>query len=134
MSTYDLDMPNQLCTLSKAKPQARKEPETQADQTRLAQSVRLAAIGELASGVAHLINNPLTTIIADAQIILQMLPPDHPARESAEAIEEAGWRAQRVVQLLLEFSQPIPQPAGARLNQQHSSARTYSGRRKHSIQ
>ncbi len=66
----------------------------------------MAAIGELASGVAHQINNPLTTIIADAQLIQQMLPAEHPARESAEAIEQAGWKAQQVVELLLEFSQP----------------------------
>ncbi len=81
-------------------------PDFFAAQTHLAQSVRMAAIGELASGIAHQINNPLTTIIADAQLILQMLPADHPAHESAEAIEQAGWRAQQVVQLLLEFSQP----------------------------
>jgi hypothetical protein len=44
------------------------EAQIQAAHTRLTQSARLAAIGELASGVAHHINNPLTTIIAEAQI------------------------------------------------------------------
>ncbi|MBI3762815.1 MAG: response regulator [Chloroflexi bacterium] len=89
---------------------ARKTLEAQirAAQTHLAQAVRLTAIGELASGVAHQINNPLTTMIGEAQILLSQLPPDHPARESAEAIERAGWRAQAVVQRLLEFSQPAP--------------------------
>lgn len=79
-------------------------------QTRLVQAARLTAIGELASGVAHQINNPLTTIIADSQILLQVLPAGHPGRESAEAIVQAGWRAQRVVQQLLEFSRP---PSGS---------------------
>lgn len=82
------------------------EAQIQAAQTRLAQSARLVAIGELASGVAHHINNPLTTIIAEAQILLQKLPEGHPARESAEAIEQAGWRVQRTVQHLIDFSQP----------------------------
>jgi PAS domain S-box-containing protein len=86
------------------------QAQIQSAQTQLVQSARLAAIGELASGVAHYINNPLTTIIADSQLLLQELPTGHPGRESAEAIVDAGWRAQSVVQRLLEFSRP---PSGA---------------------
>jgi len=82
------------------------EAQIVAAQTRLAQSSRLAAVGELASGVAHHINNPLTTIIAEAQLLLHNLPAAHPARESAEAIEQAGWRVQKAVQQLLDFSRP----------------------------
>lgn len=78
----------------------------QAAQAKLAQTARLAAIGELASGVAHQISNPLTTIIADAQILLNTLPDVHPGRESAKAIEKAGWRTQQVVQRLMEFARP----------------------------
>ncbi len=80
----------------------------QSAQTQLVQSARLAAIGELASGVAHQIGNPLTTIIAEAQLLLQNLNNDHPARESAEAIEKAGWRVQQAINNLLEFSRPAP--------------------------
>lgn len=79
---------------------------TRAAQTQLVQAARLATIGEMASGVAHRINNPLTTILADAQILLRQLAADHPGRESAEAIEQAGWRLQQVVQQLTEFSRP----------------------------
>jgi two-component system NtrC family sensor kinase len=82
------------------------EAQVQAAQTQLAQAARLAAIGELASGVAHQISNPLTTVIGEAQILLRSLGPDHPGRESAEAIERGGWRAQEAVQRLLEFSRP----------------------------
>lgn len=79
-------------------------------QTQLTQAARMATIGELASGVAHQINNPLTTIIADAQILLRNLPEEPTAvRESAEAIEQAGWRLQEAVQRLLEFSRPGPE-------------------------
>jgi PAS domain S-box-containing protein len=87
---------------------SRKQMEAQisAAQTRLTQSARLAAIGELASGVAHHINNPLTTIIAEAQLLLQSLPGDHVGRESAEAVEKAGWRVQKTVQQLIDFSRP----------------------------
>jgi len=82
------------------------EARVQTVQTQLIHAARLAAIGELASGVAHHINNPLTTIIAEAQILLHSLPPDHPAYDSAEAIETAGWRMQAAVQRLLDFSRP----------------------------
>ena len=82
------------------------ENQIQAVQTHLVQAARMATIGEVAAGVAHQIYNPLTTIIADAQILLRTLPMDQPGRDSAEAIEQAGWRLQQVVQRLMEFSRP----------------------------
>lgn len=87
----------------------RLEAQIQAAQTHLVHAARLATIGEVASGVAHQIYNPLTTIIADAQILLRQLPASQPGRESAEAIEQAGWRLQKVVQRLLEFTRPETQ-------------------------
>jgi C4-dicarboxylate-specific signal transduction histidine kinase len=75
-------------------------------QMQLVQAARLATIGEMASGVAHQIYNPLTTIIADAQLLLRQLPDGAAARESAESIVQAGWRLQAVVQHLLAFSRP----------------------------
>lgn len=86
----------------------RKQMESQIKvaQTHLTQAARLATLGELASGVAHQINNPLTTIIGDAQLLLRDIAPGQPGRESAEAIEQAGWRLLEVVQRLLEFSRP----------------------------
>jgi len=75
-------------------------------QAQLIRAARLSAVGELAAGVAHQINNPLTTVIADAQLLVKALPPDHPGYSSAAAIFQAGWRAQRVVQRLLNFSRP----------------------------
>jgi two-component system cell cycle sensor histidine kinase/response regulator CckA len=82
------------------------EAQIQAAQIHLVHAARLATIGEVASGVAHQIYNPLTTIIADAQILLRQLPASQPGRDSAEAIEQAGWRLQKVVQRLLEFTRP----------------------------
>jgi PAS domain S-box-containing protein len=78
----------------------------QAAQTRLAQTARMVSIGELASGVAHQISNPLTTIIAEAQMLSRELEKDHPGHESTEAIMAAGWRAQSVINELMKFSQP----------------------------
>jgi signal transduction histidine kinase len=80
--------------------------ELQTAQGRLIQSARLSAVGELAAGVAHQINNPLTTIIADAQLLTRSINNDHPGAASAAAIYQAGWRAQRVVKQLLNFARP----------------------------
>jgi PAS domain S-box-containing protein len=82
------------------------ETQVQAAQTQLAQAARLAAIGELASGVAHQINNPLTAIIAETQLLRQSAPNNDAIRESLDAIEHGGWRAQQAVQRLLNFSRP----------------------------
>ncbi|MBM4422690.1 MAG: GAF domain-containing protein [Chloroflexi bacterium] len=78
----------------------------QSAQAQLVQAARFTAVGELAAGVAHQINNPLTTVIADAQLMLKATPSDSPIYPSAKAIFQAGWRAQRVVQRLMNFSRP----------------------------
>jgi PAS domain S-box-containing protein len=77
-------------------------------QTRLVQSARLSAFGELAAGVAHQINNPLTAVIAEAQILQREHAEGDAVRESAAVIESAGWKAQQAVQHLLEFSRSTP--------------------------
>jgi two-component system cell cycle sensor histidine kinase/response regulator CckA len=99
---------------------SRKNMEAQmlAAQARLNQSARLTAIGELAAGLAHHINNPLTAIIAEAQLLLQDLPAEHPDREAVKVIENSGWRVQRAVQRLLDFSRPTPgTPESVSVNQ-----------------
>jgi two-component system NtrC family sensor kinase len=70
----------------------------------LARSERLAVIGQLAAGVAHEINNPLTAIIANAQILKRGLPVDDDLQESVDLISRAGARATQVVRNLLDFA------------------------------
>ena len=84
----------------------RMENQIQAAMIQLTESARLAAIGELSTGIAHRINNPLTTIIAEAQLLQREISPDHPFYEPISDIEKAGWKAQEVVGKLLEFSKP----------------------------
>ena len=73
-------------------------------ETSLAQSEKLAAVGQLAAGVAHDINNPLSAIIANTQLLQRDLPPDDDRQESLELIAKAGDRALRVVRNLLDFA------------------------------
>jgi two-component system, NtrC family, sensor kinase len=73
-------------------------------EANLAQSEKLAAVGQLAAGVAHEINNPLTAVIANAQLMQRSIPPDNDLQESVELILIAGSRAAQVVRNLLDFA------------------------------
>ncbi len=82
------------------------EDQLSASQLYVTQTARMAAIGQLASSVAHQISNPLTTIIADAQLLLRGAFTPEETEESLRAIQAAGWRMQEVIDLLMKFSQP----------------------------
>lgn len=70
------------------------------------QQVRLAAMSELAAAVAHQLNNPLTTILADTEILLLDTPRDTAQSRSLEAVSRAGKRAAAVVHRLMAVSHP----------------------------
>lgn len=73
-------------------------------ENSLMQAGKLAAIGQLAAGVAHEINNPLTVINANAQMLKMVIPADDDNYESVDLIAQAGERAANVVRGLLDFA------------------------------
>lgn len=73
-------------------------------ESSLLQAGKLAAIGQLAAGVAHEINNPLTVINANAQILKMTIPIEDENYESVDLISLAGERAAKVVRGLLDFA------------------------------
>ncbi len=75
--------------------------ELQTAQERLVGAARLSAMGELAGAVAHQVNNPLTTIVLDAELLLLKTTFDEKSREALEAILRSGKRAAAVVRRLL---------------------------------
>jgi signal transduction histidine kinase/DNA-binding response OmpR family regulator len=73
-------------------------------EASLLQSEKMAAIGTLAAGFAHEINNPMTVISANAQMLRKDIPAKHPYYGSIELIDRASQRASTIVRNLLDFS------------------------------
>ena len=71
-------------------------------QNQLVQAEKLATVGTLAGGVAHEINNPLTAILTNIQMLLSS--GNTPDRESLELIEEATQRCRNIVKKLMVYA------------------------------
>jgi signal transduction histidine kinase/CheY-like chemotaxis protein len=70
-------------------------------QERLINTARLSAMGELSAAVAHQINNPLTTILAESELLREDTKETPRQYQSVLAIHDAGKRAAGVVRRLL---------------------------------
>src|SRR5881296_1886889 len=80
-------------------------------QRRLAETEKLAAVGQLAAGVMHEINNPLATILACTEALslrtAELPPQDRGAQEEyLRIIDTEVQRCRRIVDGLLDFSRP----------------------------
>jgi two-component system, NtrC family, sensor kinase len=87
-------------------------------QAQMIQSEKMVAIGKLAAGVAHEINNPLTGVLTNSSLMLEDLPDDHPWREDLQTIVNETLRCRKIVKGLLDFSrQTRPQRTLLDMNQ-----------------
>lgn len=73
-------------------------------QEQLVQSEKLAALGKLAAGVAHEINNPLTGIMAYTEDLIEEIPSTDPHNEDLKVILRETLRCRDIVRNLLDFA------------------------------
>ena len=73
-------------------------------QFQLIRTEKLVALGELAAGIVHEINNPLGTITIYTHLLLKGLEKDDPRREDVELILSEANRTKEIVQGLLSFA------------------------------
>jgi len=74
-------------------------------QQQLLRSQRLAAVGDLAAGLAHEVNNPLTAIMGNAQLLLMQTDPHHPSERMLNDVLDQALRISTLIKDLQSLSE-----------------------------
>ena len=90
---------------------ARERTHTEAEgrldaERQLQQAQKLAALGRLASEVAHEIGTPLSIISGRTEVIQKKLPPDHPLARDATTVLRQVERISGILRQLLDYARP----------------------------
>ncbi len=72
-------------------------------QAQLVEAEKLASVGKLAAGIAHEINNPLTSVLTFSNLMLEQCPPGDPRHERLKLMVRETDRARNIVRQLLNF-------------------------------
>ncbi len=77
-------------------------------EAQLIRSEKLAALGQLAAGIAHEIRNPLTSINILIHSLTESFPSETPHREDLRVVEEEIHRINEIIDQFLRFAKPAP--------------------------
>ena len=80
-------------------------------ERELIRSEKLAAVGQLAAGAAHEVNNPLAIISSTIQLMMYKWDADNPDRQLMRQVEEEIQRISRILKGLMDFARPNTGPA-----------------------
>jgi PAS domain S-box-containing protein len=98
------DQPATLNFLSDITERKRVEGEQKILQARLQRAEKMEALGTLAGGVAHDLNNVLGVLVGYSELLLQNLPQENPLRKHAMQILKGGERAAAIIQDMLTLT------------------------------
>ena len=104
LSVEDATQPRHLCMIEDITEQKEAAKEREELQEQLQQAQKMEAIGTLAGGVAHDLNNILGGLVSYPELLLLQLPEDSPLRKSILTIQKSGEKAAAVVQDLLTLA------------------------------
>ena len=77
-------------------------------QAKLMHTEKMAAVGQLVSGVAHEVNNPLTAVLGFTDLLLESAEMPAHAKEDLRIILQEAQRTKQIVQNLLSFARQMP--------------------------
>jgi len=90
----------------------------QEKQSQLVEAEKLASLGKLAAGIAHEINNPLTSVLTFSNLMLEQCPPGDPRHDKLKLMARETDRARNIIRQLLNFGrESVIRPVKINVNQ-----------------